>query len=238
MRIGSRRGAGASALVLVLALAGCGDDDGPASTGTTGAPSTTAAPSTTTSEPTAPTTTVPNDEAAALELVRAFATDEAGMVDPVVGPFASAPGEPGAATVEVRTRREGGGEDPSLPPTIVTLVADDDGWRIESATGPNLRFDSPPPGQVLSAGFVTPSGFATAFEGTVVVRALVETPSGWRELGRQVATAEGLEDAFWAARIETGHDAEGPGFLLATTTSGTDLGPPVFALVPVQWERP
>src|SRR5690606_27209072 len=116
---------GAGALAVLLALAGCGDDGGgTASTGTTGAPSTTTETTTTTA---APTTTVPSGEQAALDLVRAFATDEVGMVDPVVGPFAPAADDPGTATVEVRTRREGGGEDPSLPPTVVTVRDDGDG---------------------------------------------------------------------------------------------------------------
>ncbi|HEX7096605.1 MAG TPA: hypothetical protein VF183_12025 [Acidimicrobiales bacterium] len=220
-------------LVVLMLVTGCGDDDTPAITGTTAAPETTVGSTTSA----APTTTTVSLEQAALDLVRTFAEEEVGMVDPVVGPFAAADAD-GTATVEVRPRREGGAEDPSLPATVVTLREGSDGWEIESATGPLLRIDSPPPGQVLSAGFVTPSGVATAFEGTVVVSALVGSPSGWRELGQEVTTAEGIEDAPWSARVETGTEATGPGFVLATTTAGTESGPPAFALVPVRWGQP
>jgi hypothetical protein len=213
------RGAALGLVLLGFAgFAGCGDDDG-AATGAT----TTAAPSSTTSVEVNPTA----DDAIAT--VRSFAEDQVGMVDPVVELSGVDDGTPRQATVEVRTRREGGAEDPTLTPTVVRLVDDGDDWRIESATSDFLTFDSPPPGTRLSAGFVTPSGVATAFEGTVIVQALLDG----EVLGEEIATAEGSEDAFWAARVELGTEARGEGYILAFTTAGTEQGPPVFAVVPV-----
>jgi hypothetical protein len=219
-RVGRGTALGPALLALVLlGLAGCGDDDGAAPEATT-----TSAPASTTTDlavnPTA-------DDAIAT--VRSFAEDQVGMVDPVVELSGIDEGTPRQATVEVRTRREGGAEDPTLTPTVVQLVEDGDVWRIDSATSEFLTFDSPPPGTRLIAGFVTPSGFATAFEGTVIVQALLDG----EVLGDEIATAEGSEDAFWAARVELGTEARGEGYILAFTTAGTEQGPPVFALVPV-----
>ena len=149
------------------------------------------------------------------------------MVDPVVGPFA--PGETqGTATVEVRPRREDGTEDLSLTPTIVTLGAVGDGWHIESATSEAVTFDSPPANMRLIAGFVSPSGTASAFEGTVIVQALL----GPDVIDEQTATAFGTDNGMWATRLELGR-ASGDGYLLAFTTAGTERGAPAFALVPV-----
>jgi hypothetical protein len=214
-----RRGRAAGALALVLlGLAGCGDDDGGTVT-------------TSTTPTTESTTTIGGDstEEGAIAVVRTFAEEQVGMVDPVVELKGIDESLPRRARVEVRTRREGGAADPSLTPTVVVLVEDGASWQIESATSDFLTFDSPPPGTSLIAGFVTPSGVATAFEGTVIVRALL----GDEVLGEAVATAEGTEDAPWAARIELGTEANGDGYILAFTTAGTEQGPPVFALVPV-----
>jgi hypothetical protein len=212
---------GALAVTALLAVTACGDDDEPTTNPTT----TTVAPDATTSTS---TTTAPSDEDAVRSVVQTFAEEQVGMVDPVVEPITIRESSPRQASAEVRTRREGGGADPSLTPTVVELVEDGGTWRIESASSEHLAFDSPPPGQRLSAGFVTPSGTATAFEGTVVVQALL----GTEVIDEVVTTAEGIEDAAWAARLELG-SARGAGHLLAFTTAGTELGPPVFALVPV-----
>jgi hypothetical protein len=215
-----RATAGAALGLLVPLFAARGDDDA-------------ASPATITSTTVAsPTTTTDGgglSEAAALDVVRTFAEDQVGMVDPVVGSFETDDDAPPRATVEVRTRREGGAEDPTLTPTVVRLVGDGDQWRIVSASGDFLSIESPPEGTRLSAGFVTPSGRASAFEGTVVVQALL----GTQVLGEQVTTAEGIEDAPWSARVETGTAATGDGYIFAFTTAGTEQGPPVFALVPV-----
>jgi hypothetical protein len=187
------------------------------------------ATTTTTSAATTTTAVEPWTEDAAVETVRAFAEDVVGMVDPVVEWTDMDDSAPPQATVEVRTRREGGEADPSLTPTVVSLVGTEDGgWRIVTATSDLLIIEAPPPDMRLSAGFVTPSGQATAFEGTVVVRALV----GTEVVAEEVATAEGTQDALWATRLELG-SASGDGYILAFTTSGTELGPPVFALAPV-----
>jgi hypothetical protein len=217
------RRASAALVLAAMTIVGCGDDDDDGS-GTTTAPPTSSEATTTTS-----TTIVGPAEDAVATTVRTFAEDVVGMVDPVIGPVTLHDGAPAQATVEVRTRREGGAEDDSLPPTVVELTADGDGWRIVSATGPDLTIDSPPAGMRLSAGFVTPSGRATAYEGTVVVQALL----GTEVLGEEVTTAEGIDDAPWSARVETGVEAQGDGWILAFTTAGTELGAPVFALVPV-----
>jgi hypothetical protein len=215
------RRASAAVVLAAMTFVGCGDDDGGSST--------TTSPPTSSEATTTSTTVVGPAEDAVATTVRAFAEDVVGMVDPVIGPVTLHGGDPAQATVEVRTRREGGGADGSLPPTVVELTAHDDGWRIVSAAGPNLTIDSPPAGMRLSAGFVTPSGRATAYEGTVVVQALL----GTEVLGEQVTTAEGIDDAPWSARVETGVEAEGDGWILAFTTAGTEMGAPVFALVPV-----
>jgi hypothetical protein len=205
-------------LLTVLTLVGCSDDDS-----TSGAPASTAIADTTT------TSANGSDANVVTAIVTAFAERQVGMVDPVMGDVVIEDGEPARATVEVRTRREGGGADDTLTPTIVSLVADGGTWKITTATSPDLVIESPPSGMRLSAGFVTPSGRATAFEGTVVVQALL----GPDVLGEAVTTAEGTQDAPWAARIQTGVEATGEGWILAYTTAGTDNGPPVFALVPV-----
>lgn len=236
MRRRTRHAAATALVALSLVLAACGDDGEADTTGST----TTAEPTTTTSTPT-DTTDPASDEEAALDAVRAFAEDVVGMVDPVVGPFTPAPGDDGLGTVEVRTRREGGAADLTLPATdVVVRRGEGTGeWVVESASGTMISFDSPPPGQILSAGFVTPSGRATAFEGTVVVQVLAVEDSGTRVLGEVVTTSEeGNTDAAWAARLDTGNDYDGPGYVLAMTTAGTDLGPPAFAVVPVVLETP
>jgi hypothetical protein len=236
----STRHALAAALVAIsLVLAACGDDG---DTDTTGSTTTNEATTTTTTTSTPTDTTEPaTDEQDALDAVRTFAEETVGMVDPVVGPFTPAPGDDDLGTVEVRTRREGGAEDLTLPATdvVVRRTESAGAWQVESASGPLLSFDSPPPGPVLSAGFVTPSGRATAYEGTVVVQVLANEVSGVRVLGEVVTTSdEGNTDAAWAARLDTGRDYAGPGYVLAMTTAGTDLGPPAFAVVPVVLETP
>jgi hypothetical protein len=229
----------ALAIVGALALVGCSDDGGddgaPPSTAatTTVVTSTTTSTTTTTAPgPTVPATTTTAELSVDAQrmraVVRSFAERQVGMVDPVVGNLAVIGSTPRTGRAEVWPRREDGSMDLALPSTTVELVAEGDTWRIVSATSDNLTIEAPPAGMSLIAGFVTPSGRATAFEGTVVVQALVGTDV----IAEVVTTAEGIEDAPWAARLELGR-ASGEGYILAFTTAGTSMGAPVFAVTPV-----
>jgi hypothetical protein len=226
------RHAAVAALLVTLALAACSDDDDDSAPTTTGVSTTvtTAAPTTTSTTVPGPSTTA--ELSADAQRMRAvvfdFAEDQVGMVEPVVGELTIQDGSPRTGRAKVWPRREDGSMDLSLPSTQVELVAEGDTWRIVSATSENLTIESPPEGMSLIAGFVTPSGRATAFEGTVVVQALVGTDV----VAEVVTTAEGIEDAPWAARLELGQ-ARGDGYILAFTTAGTSRGAPVFAAVPV-----
>jgi hypothetical protein len=221
-------------LTLFSALAACGDST---SGGTTPSPTSTGV-TTTSPIPTssATSTTRAPDATSAADVVRAFATQVVGMHDPVIGPEVPTAADPNTVTVEVRSRRENGTADPALPATTVTARRTNGVWAPVSATGSRLRIDAPPAGTSLAAGFVTPSGVASAFEGTVVVSALLTTAAGTQPVTQAVTTAAGMQDAAWSTRLELGATS-GSGFILATTTAGTDLGPPAFALVPVTFSR-
>jgi hypothetical protein len=108
-------------------------------------------------------------------------------------------------------------------------------WTVMAATGPQVAVDRPAPDTVLSAGVITPAGTASAYEGTVVVQVLLSTAAGTQKVAEAVTTAEGTEHAPWSARVVTGGDVSGAGYVLASTTAGTDRGAPAFALVPVMF---
>jgi immunoglobulin-like protein involved in spore germination len=209
---------------LLSLLEGCGDDAGVGS-----APGITTTIASTTAVP--PTSDLLS-ETTAIDAVRTFARDVVGMVDPVVGPARI---ESATATVEVRTRREDGRADPTLPATIVRLTATGRGWTIRDATGDTIAISDPQPDWVVPSGAVTAGGVASAYEGTVIVQVLAITPTGVRRVGRAVTTGRGDVKAPWRARVDIDRDATGTGYVLAASTAGTEQGAPAFALVPIRF---
>ena len=102
----------------------------------------------------------------------AFATDLAGMLDPVVGAVEQGGG---VATVELRPRGEGGEPAPEGGPvTVVSLRSyPTDGarvWTVVGAGSPNIVVDQPASGAQVGAGserVVRVRGRGTGYEGTV-----------------------------------------------------------------------
>lgn len=176
--IGIATAAAAVAIVVgVLALSGDDDERVDTAASSTETTSTTSGPTTETTtmtpappvDPAAvvfpdPTTSRRFDDPAAA--ASAFATDVLGFRDPIVGDFAQ--GDSRSGEVDVRAFAT-----QPHPTTVLVRQLDDDTWFVLGAVTESIRLDTPAPGATIASPQPL-EGAASAFEGTVDVRLLVD----------------------------------------------------------------
>ena len=150
------------ALALVAVACGSTTKTTTATTATTASstaetPTTRVAPDTLTAVfPTAASTARYQDPVA---VVRAFATDYAGFVNPLVGPYQG--GDSRSGEVEVRSVAAG-----PVTTVFVRMLGSDNSWWVLGASTPNINLSEPAWFASISSP-VTLKGTSRAYEGTV-----------------------------------------------------------------------
>jgi Immunoglobulin-like domain of bacterial spore germination len=242
-------GVGAAAVVaLAVAVPLLRDDDG-AQVSTEGVTSTTGttAPSDTTAPPVVepPETGTPSELDQAMwpdpaggelfadpvDAARSFVTAITGVTDPPLSDFSAVP--PDGGVVALYRVAEDGSPMDRIATEISLRRLDGEHWFVTLATSTDVRIDSPAAGAEVASPLAV-TGAGRGFEGTIVVRLLDRTTAA-AQLGENNAIA-GAGEALEPFTIRLPFEgATAPiGILVASDTSGFDLGVPGFAAVPVR----
>lgn len=175
----------------------------------------------------------------------AFARDQVGMLDPVVGEVEH--DEDGEATVELRPRGEGGGPAPEGGPvTVVSLRSYPTGgatvWTVVGARSPNIVVDEPAPGAEVGAGserVLRVRGRGTGYEGTVRAVVLQDGLGPSDALGEAVGIMGSWgEVGPLSLDVTFRTPTEAGGALFVTTDTGLDgVGVPELTAVRLHFDE-
>jgi hypothetical protein len=164
----------------------------------------------------------------ATALVRAFATEYLGVVEPEVM-------DNGDDTATVRPRREDGSAAPSDGPrTVVEWAAVDDHLVVVGASSPNIQVDTPTRAQQLSSPVRVSGSARNLYEGTVIVDVRGDGLPEPLATVPTTAAGSGPDLASFSVDVPFEVPLAGRGAIVVRSDSGVE-GTPEATVVPVRF---